>query len=283
MKELGTVPLSFTGNMLPVVEAKLNGESLLALLDTGEQHATMLNKKILDRRGINIRSVETNHPGVFIMHSLIDHFTLGPTEHTNAWFPVEDLPSDVIGAKIGATYLFRTDLEIALEAGYIKYFKPTGCYRAKLAYWDQNAVSVATRNDPRRRDLRPWFKVRINGNDINAVLSTASEHSYVDLFTAKRMGLTPESPGATSEEPVKSWYDRQQSVWSVPVPQMAIGDLEVKDFKLRLMNMDLSGEMLVLGTDFLRRYRVYIAMSQNRLYLSPVEVPSAPKVQQAAP
>lgn len=277
VKELATVPLQFTRNMLPIAEASLNGTPIPALLDLGAQHATPINKKTLERLGINVRSSETNYPGVFVMHALIDQFSLGPTEHKNSWFPVEDLKSDVIGAKIGANYLLRTDLEIALEAGYLKYFKPTGCYRAKLAYWDQKAASVATRNDPRRRDLRPWFKVRINGKDVDTVLSTANEHSYLDQFTAARMGLTPESPGATREDPVTGWNERRQPVWSVPVASMTIGDLDVKDFSLRLMNLDLSGEMLVLGTDFLRRHRVYIAMSQNRIYFTPVDAAPVPQ------
>lgn len=44
----------------------------------------------------------------------------------------------------------------------------------------------------------------------------------------------------------------------------------MKDFSLRLVNMERSGEMLVLGTDFLKRHRIYVAMSQNRIYFSPV-------------
>lgn len=281
MNELAMVPLIFTTNGVPLVEATLNGSKIPALLDLGQQHATAISKKTLDQLGVPIRSTETNYPGVFVMNSLIDHFALGPNEHKKSWFPVEDIPYDFIGAKIGANYLLRTDLELNFEDRYIKYFKPTGCYRAKLAYWDANAVSVPARHDSRRRDLRPWFKVRINGKDISATLSTADEHTYMDLFTAQRMGLSTEAPGAVREEPVVGWYDRSQSVWTVPVAEMMVGDLKVTDFKVRLMNMDLTGEAIFLGADFLRRHRVYIAMSQNRIYFTPIT--SAPVPPQPAP
>ena len=276
MNALATLPLEFTRNRLPVVDASINGTITPALLDIGESYATSLNKKTLDRLDINVRSLETNYPGIYVMSSLIDQFSVGPIHYKTTWFTVEDFANDTIGARIGANQLLRNDLEIALSEGYIKYFKPTGCYRAKLAYWDPHAVSVSADNDRRRRDLRPWFTVSINGKDIKAVLSTATEHSYLDRFTAQRMGLTPESPGAIREDPVIGWREKQQPVWTVPVPQMSIGDLAVEGFKVRLMNLDLSGEVLVLGVDFLRRHRVYIAMSQNRIYFTPVSATPVP-------
>jgi predicted aspartyl protease len=268
--ELGTLPLTFTANMLPLVEASINGNTVPAVLDIGLQYATSLDKTTLEKLGIHVRSSDSNYAGVQVMNSLIDRFAVGTIEWKRSWFVVEELPGDVIGAKIGANYLLRNDLEIALDDGYLKYFKPSGCRKASLAYWDQQAPSVPIDVDPLKKDLRPWFKVRINGKDISAVLSTASEHSYIDLYTAQRMGLTPQSPGAARKDSVISWYNRSQPVWSVPVPQMSIGDLEIKDFSLHLVNLDLSGEVMLLGADFLRRHRVYIAMSQRRIYFSPV-------------
>lgn len=277
MNELKTLPLEFSGDGLPIVEASINGTATSALLDLGQSHATSLNKKTLERLGVNVRSLDTNFPGVFVMSALIDHFAIGAVEYKKSWFTVEDFPNEVIGARIGANQLLSTDLELALEHGYIKYFKPAGCFRAKLAYWDPKAVSVPTERDQRKRDLRPWFKVRINGKDILAVLSTATEYSYLDQLTAQRMGLTPESPGATREDPVTGWRERRHPVWTVPVPDMSIGELKVSGFEVRLMDLDLSGEVLVLGADFLRSHRVYIAMSQNRIYFTPVKATPRPK------
>ncbi len=272
---VATLPLSFRGDSVPIAQARINGKPVPALVDTGGQHATLLDKATLENAGIKVISSETNYAGVYVLNALIEHIAIGPTEFRKAWFAVDDLAKDEVGARIGANYLFRSDIEIALHDSYLKFYKPSGCLRAPLAYWDKTAPSVSFRIHPQRKDLRPFFKVRINGEDVSAVISTTTEHSYLDLFTARRMGLTPESPGAVRGGSGLKWNDREAEFWTVPVPQASIGALQVKDFSLRLVNMERSGEMLVLGTDFLKRHRVYVAMSQNRIYFSPVTAPAA--------
>ena len=274
--ELATVPLTIRDDNLPIAETRVNGHAVPSVLDTGLQFATSLDKKTLEGFGVTIRSSESTYAGIDVMTALMEHVAFGPTEYKKNWFVVNDLTEEGVGAKIGANFLFRTDVEIALADRYLKFFKPTGCFRAKLAYWDAATPSVPFTIHPLKKDLRPWFKVRINGKEISAVISTASSHSYMDLFTAQRMGLSTESPGVKRLAPVTSWHGRKQEVWNVPVAEMSIGDLKLKDVDLRLLNLDLSGEMLILGADFLSKHRVYVAMSQNRIYFSPLTSKPAP-------
>lgn len=268
--EVASVPLTYADGGVPLAEVRINGNPVRALIDTGAQHATLLDKATLEGFGVNVISSESNYAGIDVLNARIDHVAFGPIEFSKAWFAVGDLSADGVGAKLGANFLFRTDLEIALRERYLKFFKPAGCLRAPLAYWDAAAPSVPLQIHPLRKDLRPWFKVRINGDDVRAVLSTTSRHSYLDLYTARRMGLGADTPGALRDAAGITWNDRKEEVWTVPVAQMSIGALPVKDFRLRLVNMERSGEMLVLGTDFLSRHRIYVAMSQNRIYFSPI-------------
>lgn len=274
--ELATVPLTIRDDTLPIAETRINGHAVPSLLDTGLQFATSLDKKTLEGLGVTIRSSESTYAGIDVMTALMDHVALGPTEYKKNWFVVNKLEREGVGAKIGANFLFRTDVEIALADRYLKFFKPSGCFRAHLAYWDATTPSVPFTVHPQKKDMRPWFKVRINGKDISAVISTSSPHSYMDLFTAQRMGLSTESAGAKRLGSVEGWYGRSQEVWRVPVPEMSIGELKLKDFNMRLFNLDLSGETLILGTDFLRQHRVYVAMSQNRIYFSPLDAKPVP-------
>lgn len=276
MAELATVPLEIGDDTVPIAELRVNGHAVPALLDTGLQFATSLDKQTLEGFGVNIRTMDSTYAGIQVMSALMDHVAFGPTEYKKSWFVVNDLKNEGVGAKIGANFLFRTDVEISLADRYLKFFKPKGCLRAPLAYWDAATRSVPFTIDSLKKDMRPWFKVRINGQDISAVISTSSPHSYMDLFTAQRMGLRTDAEGAMRLAPVKGWYDRKQEVWSVSVAELSIGELKVKDFSMRLMNLDLSGEALILGTDFLSRHRVYVAMSQNRIYFSPVSAKPAP-------
>jgi predicted aspartyl protease len=286
--EQATIPLTFTEDMRPVAQASINGATVPVMVSTAAEESLVLNKKVLERLGIAVRSStgimrasdERNPKGVDILrdvsHAVLDDFSFGLVKGRNAEYFVEDFMDDRFGVRAGARTLLKTDLEVALDAGYLKAFKPNGCFREHLAYWDPQAVAVDSRGDPWKRDPRVVFSVRIGGKEVWALLSTSTPYSYLPKAAAARLGLTPESPGATREEALPG-DSADKPVWKVPVPLMSVGSLEVKDSALRLMDLPHSGEILVLGVDFLHRHRVYIAMSQNKIYFSPIVSPRALK------
>lgn len=295
MGELATVPLTFTDDLRPVMKASLNGSPISAVVNIGSPQTIVLNKKTLDRLDIKLRHVTSTQfqesrsgttdfipqgnvmpSGQFIVRegvtTFVDDASFGRTKLTDSWYLIEDFMDDTFGARVGAGNLLLTDLEVALDEGYLKHFNPQGCFREHLAYWDPDAVAVPIRVDLWKRDPRPVFSVLINGKEVWALLSTATPHSYLPAVAAERLGLTPAASGATREEPLPG-HGQDKPVWSVPVGQMSIGGLEVKDFNVRVMDLPYSGEILILGTDFLHRHRTYIAMSQRQVYFSAVKNP----------
>lgn len=289
MGELVTIPLNFTEDMRPVAEAGINGVTVPAMIHIGSAQGAILNKKTLDRLGIPVRevlstqfaydgdsSISNNPTAKRVMHrvnySVVDNFSFGATALTGKSYLVEDFLDDSFGMRLGAASLLQNDIELALDAGYLKSFKPDGCATSHLAYWDPEAVSVSTIYDPLQREPRPVFTVNVNGQDIKAMLSTATPHSYIPKAAAERLGLTPGSPGAQQEEPIPG-HAADNPVWNVPVAQFSIGSLAVKNFNVRLMDLRHTGEVLILGADFLHRHRVYMAMSQTKIYFSPIESP----------
>ncbi len=295
MGELATVPLTFTADLRPIMEANLNGAPIPAVVNIGSAQNIVLNKKTLDRLGIKVRHVTSTRfedhkngtinyvpdgnflpSGVFVVtegvNAFVDHADFGRTKLRDSWYLVEDFMDDAFGARVGAGNLLQTDLEVALDEGYLKHFNPEGCSSQHLAYWDPKAVAVPIRVDLWKRDPRPVFSVNINGKEVWALLSTATPYSYLPASAAGPLGLKPGATGATQEAPLPG-DGSDKPVWSVPVGQMSIGGLEVKDFKIRLMELPHSGGLLVLGTDFLHRHRTYIAMSQRQVYFSAVKNP----------
>jgi len=291
MKELATVPLTFTDDMRPLVEARINGHPVPAMLNIGSQQGAVLNKKTLDQLGVQIRHITSTQfrdeaegarhnslnptmQQVFnrAMYSFVDDFSFGPTNLKKKTYLVEDFFDDSFGVRLGAKSILQQDVEFALDAGHLKYFKNDGCGASHLAYWDPQAIAVSVANDPQKREARPMFQVRINGKDAWAVLSTATPHSYIPTVVAERLGLTPASPGAKREDPLPG-DGLDKPIWNVPVAQVAIGDLQVSDLDLRLIDLSHSGESLVLGADFMHRYRIYVAMSQNKIYFSQLAAP----------
>lgn len=290
MRELATEQLTFTEDLRPLVDASINGNAVSAVLNTGAAQRTILNKKMLDRLGIKVNQVTSTRYRDYkdsrgnvvptdqievrdALTALVQDYATGPVQGKNLWFVVEDFIDDKFGARIGAESLLQNDVELALDAGYVKYFKPDGCFREHLAYWDSKAVSVPTNVDVWKRDPRPIFKITINGKDAMALLSTATPHSYLPASAAGNFGLAPTSAGALREEPIPG-HGQDKPVWNVPLAEMSVGGLQVKDFTLRLMDLPYSGELVILGADFLHRHRVYIAMSQGQIYFSPIENPT---------
>lgn len=281
LQEQASLPLTFTEDMRPVGKATVNGTSVAAMLSTGAAESAVFNKKTMDRLGIEVRSsVSTlmasdwrNPRGVDytheILHAAVKDFSIGLGQVKSGTYIVEDFMDDTYGVRVGAGTLLKNDLEIALDAGYLKVFRPEGCLRAHLAYWDPQAVAVFALSDAWKRDPRIVFSVRIDGRQVAALLSTSTPYSYVSKAAAVRLGLTPDSPGATREDPLPG-DDAGKPVWKLPLPPMSIGPMVVKDLDLRLMDLPFEGDLLVLGADFLHRYRIYVAVSQQQIYFSPV-------------
>lgn len=124
--------------------------------------------------------------------------------------------------------------------------------------------------DLQHNDLRPWFRVSVNGPRVHATVVTDWAETAIDAKTAARLRLTPTMAGAQADGEVAGWRAKQQKVTKVPA-DIAIGDYQVKQATVRIFDMDLSGEMMVLGADFLRAHRVLIAMSQRKLYITSVK------------
>lgn len=284
MNEQPKLPITITDDMRPVGKATIDGTAVPVMLSTGAAESVVFNRKTLDRLGVAVRGStskmsaddERNPKGVDIVrevtHALIKEFSFGVASAKDSTYMVEDFMDDTFAVRMGAGTLLQTDLEIALDAGYMKPFKPSGCIRAHLAYWDPQAVPVLAWHDPWKREPRLVFNVRIGGTDLRALLSTATPYSYLPKATAERLGLTANSPGAVREDPLPG-HEADNPVWKVSVPSTSIGALEVKDMDLRLMDLPHSGEILVLGADFLHRHRVYIATSQKQIYFSPITSP----------
>lgn len=268
MNELANLPVSFYGrDQLPVIPATIDDHPTMVLLDIGATEAT-LNKSTLEQMGIRIQSTTTNLPGADLLTAYASKLMVG-AKQSKGWFPVADLYAPEIGVQGGTRLLLRTDLEISLADKHVKFFRPSDCRKTSLAYWDPKAYVVPFDAEFGNSEGRPWFKVSINGHQVNAIVSPSAPHSYLDSFAAARMGITPQSPGAVELESVTGWRGEKQPVWLVPTKELTIGNYTMQDFKLRIINLTLSGEMLVLGADFLRTHRVLLSVNQRRMYFSP--------------
>jgi len=269
--ELGepiTTPIVFAGtNRIPVVMGTVNEKPFRFKLHSSDSAST-LNRAPVEKLGLEVSERTTNYDNVNVLTTFTDKVTAGDVSRRGE-FIVHDNKSTLYDGELGGTMLFRTDVELAFADGYMKQSKPTGCFRTFLAAWDPKAVVVPFTNHAGRGDMRPWFWVTINGTPVHSTIATEEPYTMVDAKTAARLGLTPGMPGARDAGEVTSWREKVQKVSAVPA-DVAIGSYRDKTAVVRIFDMDLSGEMMVLGADFLRANRVLVSTSQQKIYITPL-------------
>lgn len=281
--DMGTttlVPLSLVGShQYPALPVTIDGQNANMLLET-ESRVTLLHRAPLEKLGVKVRRSETTYAGVDIMVALLSQLNAAGID-AKGHFSVVDSDDDAAGS-LGMSHFLRKDLDLWLANKEMRVSRPSGCRKAFLASWDPQAHTVDFKLDPSLKDLRPWFKVRINGTDVSATIATGSPYSYLDLHTAARLGIRTDAPDVAPSGEIISWRDTRMKVWRAPVSDLSIGNYKVPQASLRVFDMSLSGEMMVLGLDFLRNHRVLISMSQRRIYISHLGGPtfSEPAVQE---
>lgn len=264
-----TTPIVFAGPYgVPVVTGEVNQKPFRFRLHSSDS-ATTVHRDAVEKLGLAVQSRSTNYVGVDLLTVFPNKLTVGGAVR-NGEVVVLDKPSDFYDGQVGATMLLRNDLELAYADGYMKQNKPSGCLRTFLASWDPDATVVTFTADAQHNDLRPWFWVNVNGTKVKATIATDYAYSMIDSHTAARMGLTHDMPGAEEDGEAKGWYDKIHKVTKVPA-MVSIGNGPTKKSTLRIFDMDLSGEVMVLGADFLRANRILISMSQRKIYITPLK------------
>ena len=115
----------------------------------------------------------------------------------------------------------------------------------------------------------------MNGHAIRVLFDTGSNTSGLSLEAARRIGITPDSPGV-----VAAGFDRgltQQApiqTWIAPIAEFAIGSekilhtrITIEEIHSRYDDPEEHYDML-LGADFFLAHHVYVANSQSKLYFT---------------
>jgi tetratricopeptide (TPR) repeat protein len=202
----------------------------------------------------------------------VDKFTFLNVQFRAAKFLVggNDFPSGAVGTLGGK--LFRlADVEYDFADGLMRFVTTKHCGGVPLAYWARNEpIGVV--------DLRPNSAARpflighalVNGKDIRVEFDTGTPRSIITLAAAKRVGITPESPGVAPAGEIFGIGRNRSKSWIAPVALFEIGGekiahthLLIGDFKLPELRVDM-----LLGADFFLSHHVYVANGRHKLYFT---------------
>jgi Flp pilus assembly protein TadD len=169
---------------------------------------------------------------------------------------------------LGDDFFRQVDFEFDYAKGVVRIFQPENSKNSFLGYWDPNAQVLPLLND-RHHLVLP---IMINGRGAQATLDSGAASSVVSLAFAESVGITKNSPGmlpggcsgGMGGAGLRNWVTRFESI-SVGNETIRDPQLHVQDYSTT--DMRQASDMF-LGTDFLKSHRVYVARSQDKVYLT---------------
>ena len=308
---LETTPISSDSSAF-TIQAKLNDTLTPMLVSTGSLIST------LDQSAVNTLGLHAvaNSSVILVQdrkqssESFVEvaDFHLGAIHVKRMQFEV---PPDSDAARkwsgiLGSDLLSVYDLEINPSGHQLNFFAKDHC-PGHVLYWKPTALAVLpfqtqlpTANNTRtgfnlyfQRGAAIFIPVKLDGHDVEATISTASQYSSMSASMAKFMfGVTADSPGSTPQPSGDSQrasfihvfptltFDTvtvtNARVLIYPDPDIANADaFKRTDTRLRQQTGYFTQHMSI-GMDVLRRLRMFVAFSENKLYITPATGPIAP-------
>lgn len=259
---------------LPLVEGAINGKKVGVLLDTGA-YASLITKASAERLGLPTRATAEVMAGVGGLSQVhvtrIDTLTIaGATREGMRVRVGGERPIPGVDFVLGDDFFRMVDIEFDYAKGVIRLFQPEGCDGRALGYWDPKAMQL-----PMERDSKIVVPIKVNGRSARALLDSGASSSMVALHLAEDVGVRPGgqdvAPSGCSSgigaDLVRSWVARFDTV--------EIGEQVVRDPRLHVAEVipELAFGMnavpeVILGTDFFRAHRVYVARGQRKVYFT---------------
>ncbi|HYZ64284.1 MAG TPA: retropepsin-like aspartic protease [Acetobacteraceae bacterium] len=252
----------------PIVSASIGAKPVSLLLDTGAQGhlvlpdaVTALGLQVLPGTVPVVGTGGTSQAPVAVIEGL----RLGSVSLPPAPAPVIPLPalprvSPMLAGLLGAPLLARYDLDLDVAAGRIGLYEAGGCGAAVPALGPLMTV-VRLQITPDREALLP---VRVNGQDLIAVLDTGSRATLLTEAAGRRLGLHAPVSANTA-----TGVDGQRlPLQHVRVRELSVGDDVRRDAPVSIAPLQLGPADMLLGLDYLRQRRVWISYVTGQLAIA---------------
>jgi clan AA aspartic protease (TIGR02281 family) len=269
-----------------IVDGEINGQKIGVLLDTGAQGSVIL-RTAADRLGLTRHTASGYRAyGVggesYAEYAVLDEMKLGQAVRRN-WRVL------VVGERdLGADYAFllgydffeQVDLEFDLPNDRVRLFQAEDCGNLSLAYWAKGTADVV-RLEADHDKPGILVPVTLNGRTLLAELDSGTSRSVVSRLVAAQLGVTPQTPGTRTAGTVGGIGAGRADQWISAFQSFAIGGELIRNPEIRFTDLSIATTQtgsrlavrqdlrdMLLGLDFLRAHRVYVAHSQGKLYFT---------------
>jgi predicted aspartyl protease len=267
-----------------VTEAQVNGRPVRLLIDTGA-FGTLLFTGEARRLGLFLRPTGAKSHGVGgesdIFSARVKEFRLGDMVEHDADLVVTGQSFKGISGVLGGKFMMQADTEFDLAHGKVRFFKPRGCAGDQVVYWGE-AYSVAPLVGAQQDQI--LVRVSVNGVPVVAQMDTGASSSVLTPGAAARAGITVRSAGVVGAADLRGLgrapVESHVGVFStfsfgeetIKNARMQIADMFAADkdtqINTRIATAVADQPQMILGADFFRAHRVYVALSQHKVYVS---------------
>lgn len=264
---------------LPIIDGEINGNKAGILIDTGSESSFITRSAVarmtLSRANVGMTGLES---------ARIEELRIGPAKRRD-WSvlvsPEQDFGPEVVSLVLGHDFFAAVDVEFDLPNRTVRLFQPRDCAGSSLAYWSNGRSSEAQLQG----DSEMLVGVAVNGRPILAILDSGASVSVLTMAEAVRFGVNAQSPGVATAGCSTGVGRPALDYWSAPFESFAIGNelirnptLRIADFTRDSMIRQVGGRQaasrfaaqpqMILGMDFLRAHRIFVANSQRKVYFT---------------
>ncbi len=269
-----------------LVPVEINGSRRLFLVDTGGVYSSVtegvadelqLKRKAIDQR---IEIYRGSDGSRFKQGTTVDSLKIGNNEAKRFPLLIERNFGGAIAGVLAPDLLKLFDVEFNFADGKMNLFSPEHC-EGKVVYWSTAYVDTPFKliGD------HITFDMMLDGDDAETILDTGASTTFVGAgFAYQHFGLSKDSPGMEKfGDPADPDY--RYRFKSLAVHGLAVNDplitllpdaIEVairnthsdKSDRDPLYGINPKSMQLLLGTNVIRKLRLYIAYKEHMLYLT---------------
>ena len=265
LTRIAELPMENHGERGPVVPVQIAGQMRRILLDTGG-FASILDPSVIPgHQGHSTATTGVLGLGrVPLTKSVrLDSVELGPASPKNVDFLVGPPAYAGVDGTLGVDVLKDTDLELDPVKGTASFFAPARCGSGIIHWPHADATAVPFIMDP--EDQHIFMTVKLNGQEISAMIDTGSPDSFVRMSEAASLfRLSETSPGM---QPAGTGLNRRgdpQNYYRYRFSSLELGDLTL-DAPWMIVAPSLQVDMIV-GMRQLHRLHLYFAFAKRTLY-----------------
>jgi predicted aspartyl protease len=254
------IPVALTQNGLEVT-ARVNRVDTQFILDTGAERTTLTTGTVTSLLLARSKLTASQLIGVGGAVSNADVFAdlqLGPADFQQR-FAVADIPR--IGGLIGGDLLSDYDVEIDIPDRRVRLWRASTCGANDLPWSGSRAALPVhvTWGD------RLVVALSLDGMPINALLDSGSSISLLPTEAARRIGVR-----ATLGDPAMLVHGIDGGSISVRIHRfkfMSVGQDQIISPQIGIGESQLVSPEMILGLDYLRRWRIWIAFRAQKIFM----------------